>query len=89
MIRQNVKFTEQKLNAAAPATSAGLIDFLQAQDRLQTELKRTDQESEMARKAGEVARRMQSAQADRFEESLYWLLSAATLGYLVLEIIGF
>jgi hypothetical protein len=32
---------------------------------------------------------MPSVQVDRLEDSLYWLLSAATLGYLVLEIIGF
>jgi hypothetical protein len=90
MIHQNTKFTQQKLTATIPMTSAGIIDFLKARDRLSAEFKGDSKEWEMTRKTNKVsARRMPSVRVDRLEDSLYWLLSAATLGYLVLEIIGF
>jgi len=90
MIQQNTKFTPQKLTATIPTTSAGIIDFLKARDRLSAEFNGASKESEMTWKARKVAaRRMPSARVDRLEDSLYWLLSVATLGYLVLEIIGF
>ena len=90
MIQQNTKFTQQKLTAAIPTTSACIIDFLKARDRLSAEFKGAGKELEMTRNARKVsARRMPSARVDRLEDSLYWLLSAATVGYLVLEIIGF
>jgi hypothetical protein len=90
MIQQNTKFTQQKLTAAIPTTSACIIDFLKARDRLSAEFEGTSRELEIAWKAHKIAaRRMPSVRVDRLEDSLYWLLSAATLGYLVLEIIGF
>jgi hypothetical protein len=90
MIQQNTKFTQQKLTAAIPTTSACVIDFLKARDRLSAEFEGTSKELEITWKARKVAAcRMPSVQVDRLEDSLYWLLSAATLGYLVLEIIGF
>jgi hypothetical protein len=90
MIQQNTKFTQQKLTATIPTTSAGIIDFLKVRDRLSAEFNGTSKESEMIWKARKVAaRRMPSVRVDRLEDSLYWLLSAATLGYLVLEIVGF
>jgi hypothetical protein len=90
MIQQNTKFTQQKLTATIPTTSAGIIDFLKARDRLSAEFNGTSKESEMIWKARKVAaRRMPAVRVDRLEDSLYWLLSAATLGYLVLEIVGF
>jgi hypothetical protein len=90
MIQQNTRFTQQKLTTAIPTDSARVIDFLKARDRLAAEFKGTRKESEMIWKARKVAaRRVPSARVDRLEDSLYWLLSAATVGYLVLEIIGF
>ncbi len=90
MIQQNTKFTQQKLRAAIPTTSACIIDFLKARDRLSAEFEGTSRELEIAWKAHKIAaRRMPSVRVDRLEDSLYWLLSAATVGYLVLEIIGF
>ncbi|MEY2607099.1 MAG: hypothetical protein QOH31_4939 [Verrucomicrobiota bacterium] len=90
MIQQNTKFTQQKLTAAIPTTSACIIDFLNARDRLSAEFEGTSKELEITWKARKVAaRRMPSVRVDRLEDSLYWLLSAATVGYLVLEIIGF
>ena len=90
MIPQNPKFTQQKLTAAIPTTSACIIDFLKARDRLSAEFEGTSKELKTTWKARKVgARRMPSVRVDRLEDSLYWLLSAATVGYLVLEIIGF
>jgi hypothetical protein len=90
MIQQNTKFTQQKLTAATPTTSACIIDFLKARDRLSAEFEGTSKELEKTWKARKVgARPMPSVRVDRLEDSLYWLLSAATVGYLVLEIIGF
>jgi hypothetical protein len=90
MIEQNAKFTQQKLTTAIPTTSACVIDFLKARDRLSAEFAGTSKELGIAWKADKVdARRLPSAQVDRLEDSLYWLLSAATLGYLVLKVIGF
>ncbi len=90
MIQQNTKFTQQKLTAAIPTTSACIIDFLKARDRLSAEFEGTSRELEITWKAHKIAaRRMPSVRVDRLEDSLYWLLSAATVGYLVLEIIGF
>jgi hypothetical protein len=90
MIRQNAKFTQQELPAAAPDASASGIDFFKARDRLSAGFEQTGEEFEIKREIRMVAtRRLPSVrQSDRFEESVYWLLSAATLAYLVLRIIG-
>jgi hypothetical protein len=83
-----MKFIQQEF-PAAPNASACVIDFLEARDRLAAEPEGNSKEFEIIQKARKVAaRRLPSARVDRAEESLYWLLSAATLGYLVLEIIG-
>jgi hypothetical protein len=90
MIQQNTRFTQQKLTTTIPTASACVIDFAKARDRLSAEFMGTSKESEMIWKARKVAAcRMPAARVDRLEDSLYWLLSAATVGYLVLEIIGF
>ncbi len=90
MIRQKMNFTQQKLSAAPTASLACVIDFFEARDRLSAEFAETGKCFEMKRKVRKVAaRRIPSVERiDRLEESLYWLLSAATLGYLVLAIIG-
>lgn len=78
------------LSTVSRAPSACVIDFLEARDRLSAGFEASREEFEINRKAGNVAaRRIPSVgRFDRLEESLYWLLSAATLIYLVLEIIG-
>jgi len=78
------------LSTVIRASSASVIDFFEARDRLSAGFEASGEEFEIKRKAGNVgARRIPSVgHFDRLEESIYWLLSAATLIYLVLEIIG-
>jgi hypothetical protein len=90
MIQQNVEFTSEKLTAATPATSASVVDFLEARDRLSAEFEGSSKDFKLTWRTRKViAPRMPSPRVDRLEESLYWLISAATLGYLLLEIVGF
>ena len=67
-----------------------VIDFFEARDRLSAGFESSSEEFEIKRKAGNVAARQipSVGRFDRLEESLYWLLSAATLIYLVLAVIG-
>jgi hypothetical protein len=67
-----------------------VIDFFEARDRLSAGFESSSEEFEIKRKAANVAARQipSVGRFDRFEESLYWLLSAATLIYLVLAVIG-
>jgi hypothetical protein len=78
------------LSTVIRAPSTCVIDFFEARDRLSAGFESTSEEFEIKRKAGKVAaRRIPSVgRFDRLEESLYWLLSAATLIYLVLAVIG-
>jgi hypothetical protein len=78
------------LSTVIRAPSECVIDFFEARNRLSAGFEASSEEFEIKRKAGNVAaRRIPSVgRFDRLEESLYWLLSAATLIYLVLEIIG-
>ena len=78
------------LSTVSRAPSACVIDFFEARDRLSAGFEASSEEFEIKRKTGNVAARRISlvGRFDRLEESLYWLLSAATLIYLVLEIIG-
>jgi hypothetical protein len=78
------------LNEVPPTSSASDIDFFKARDRLSARFEETSQECEIKRKIRKVAaRRMPPVRRiDRLEESLYWLLWAATLVYLLLWIIG-
>jgi hypothetical protein len=73
--------------ARAPSTC--VIDFFEARDRLPARDKRS-KEFEIHPTTGRVASYRQSAvqRADRLEELLYWLLAAAMMVYLLLEIIG-
>jgi hypothetical protein len=67
-----------------------VIDFFDARDRLRAGFEESSKEFEINRKASNVAaHRLPSAErVDRLEELLYWLLSAATLVYLLLCIAG-
>jgi hypothetical protein len=64
------------------------IDFFETSDRLAEGFKESGREFD--RRTSEVAaRRLPGVKrVGRLEESLYWLFSAAVLGYLLLEIIG-
>lgn len=85
-----MNFTQQKWSAAPTASLACVIDFFETRDRLSAEFAETRTGFEVKRKVRKVgARRIPSVgRIDRLEESFYWLLSAATLDYLVLGIIG-
>ncbi len=70
--------------------SACVIDFFDGRDRLPARFEDSSKEFEINRRANKVvAHRPPSVEpVDRLEESVYWLLSAATLVYLLLGIIG-
>jgi hypothetical protein len=78
------------LSTVIRAPSACVINFFEARDRLLAGFEVSSQEFEIKPKAGNVAaRRIPSiGRIDRLEESLYWLLSAATLVYLIFGIVG-
>jgi hypothetical protein len=74
---------------ASPARSTYVIDFLDVGDRLPPGFEECSKEAEINRKANKAAHRLASADwIDRLEESLYSLLSAATLVYLLLWFIS-
>ena len=65
--------------------SACVIDFFEARDGLGAEFEVSSKEFEADWRASKVANRLPSVErVDRLEESIYWLLSAATLVYLLL-----
>jgi hypothetical protein len=72
------------------APSGYAVDFLEARDRLPVGIEGTSQEFEMNRIAKEAAahRLLAVTRMDRLEESIYWLLAAATIVYLLLGIIS-
>jgi hypothetical protein len=72
------------------APSGCVSDFLPARDRLPTGLEGTSHDFEMNRIAKEAAadRLLAVTRMDRLEESVYWLLSAATIVYLLFGIIS-
>ena len=67
-----------------------VIDFFEARDRLSAQLERTAKESAFAStiRRTTIRRKRAADPGDTLEESLYWLISAATLAYLVLGILG-
>ncbi len=72
------------------APSACAIDFFEARNSLTTGFEEGSKEFEKRKASKVAARRTPSlGRIDRLEESLYWLLSAATLVYLFLGLIGF
>jgi hypothetical protein len=85
------QFDEDKtLSRMTRGSSVWGIDFIETGDRLAEEFEESGREFEINRRASEVAaRRLPGVKrVGRLEESLYWLCSAAVLGYLLLEIIG-
>jgi hypothetical protein len=72
------------------APSGCVIDFFAARDWLQTGFAEGGPRIEIHQKPDELAaQRLPSVErVDRLEESLYWLLSAATLIYFLFGIIG-
>jgi hypothetical protein len=67
-----------------------VIDFFETRDRLMKGFEDSSKEFEINGRASKVAAcRLRSVKGgDRLKESLYWLFSAALLGYLLLEIIA-
>jgi hypothetical protein len=78
------------LSQMTRASSVWEIDFFETRNRLAEGFEESRKEFELDRRASEVAtRRLPGVKrVGRLEESLYWLFSAALLGYLLLEIIG-
>ena len=71
------------------APSARVIDFFEARDRLRAEFEVSSKELQVNWRARKVANRLPSVErVDRLEESIYWLLAAATLVYLFLGVTG-
>jgi hypothetical protein len=66
-----------------------IIDFFETRNRLRAELEDRGEEFEFSPKVGQAAAPPLPSigQMDRFEESLYWLVSAATLIYLLFMIV--
>ena len=103
-LQEEMKFAERELPAAPGATPpprtneattpskliGAPFDLFEGVDRLPGGFEGSGQEFEVNRSAKEAAARRLTAVArmDRFEESAYWLLSAATLVYLLLGIIS-
>jgi hypothetical protein len=69
--------------------SASVIDFFEARDRLPAGFEGRSKAFEINRKSGKVvvSRYPSIGRMDRFEESLYWFLSAATLIFLLFELL--
>jgi hypothetical protein len=79
-----------KLSEATCSLSACVIDFFEARDRLKPGL---DEPGQLLGKKGksqklDLHRLPSIKRADRLEESVYWVLSAAMLIYLLIEIIS-
>jgi hypothetical protein len=67
--------------------TACVIDFFEARDRLRAGFEVSSKEFEVNWRASKVANRLPSVErVDRLEELIYWLLSAATLVYLLLGV---
>ena len=79
-----------KFLGATSRPSTCVIDFFEARDRLKPGLDERSQNLGTKGKSQKLAlQRIPSIKrADRLEESIYWVLSAVMLVYLLLEIIG-
>jgi hypothetical protein len=85
----HIEETTTLLEATRPP-SACVIDFFEARDRLKPGLEEHGQQLEIKGKSQKLAlhRLPTIKRADRLEESVYWVLSAVTVVYLLLGIIG-
>jgi hypothetical protein len=78
------------LEEPLPVSSAPVIDFIQAHKRLIAQSERSSEESvieQEVRKAA-IQRRQLLASGFLFEDAAYWLISAAVLAYLAIEILS-
>jgi hypothetical protein len=78
------------LSKLTRGSSVSVNDSVEALDRLAEGFEDSGQGFEINQRLSKLApRRLPSVKRiDRLEESLYWLFSAVTLAYLLLEIIG-
>ena len=78
------------LTEVPPVSPAYLIDFFEARRKLLTESERTAQKSGMDRQVKEPVRRREWSLhlAEAFELGCYWLIGAAMLTGLALEMFG-
>lgn len=78
------------LSKEVPTASACVIEFFEARNSLTAGFEEGRKEFEKWKASKVAASRLPSLRRiDRVGESLYWLLSAATLVYLLLALIGF
>ena len=68
-----------------------LVDFFKARNRLPADLAGSAEETEIAERAYRtfVFEKRSSKRTDIVEAALYWLISAPTLAYLTLVVLGF
>lgn len=88
--RSGPRFDEaETISSLSSTRSVYIIDFFQTRNRMAAELEDRREELETDLKAGQAADPPLPSigQMDRFEESLYWLISAATLIYLLFVIV--
>jgi len=88
--RSAPRFDEaETISGLTRTRSVPIIDFLEARNRLPAELESRSEEFEINLKAGQAAAPPLPSigRMDRFEESLYWFISAATLIYLLFVIV--
>ena len=80
---------QPNLNEVLPNSAAYVIDFFEARDRLPAGFEGRSKAFEINRKSGKVvvSRYPSIGRMNRLEESLYWFLSAATLIYLLFELL--
>ena len=85
----HIEETTKLLEATCPS-SACVINFFEASDRLKPGLRDRGQKLGIKGKSRKLAlyRLPSIKRADRLEESIYWVLSTIMIVYLLLEIIG-
>jgi hypothetical protein len=76
------------LSESPPTSTARVIDFVEARHRLLAESEMIGRQCDVEPQVEEIAiRRERSAElVDALEEAFYWLISAAVVVYLALEI---
>jgi hypothetical protein len=85
------RFVEERtLSRMTRHSTVWVIDLFEMGDRAAEVFEESGKKFVLNRRASKVAagRRPGANRVGRLEESLYWLFSAAVLGYLLLEIIG-
>ena len=85
----HIEETTKLLQATGPSSGC-VIDFFEARDRLKPGLDECGHQFKMTGKSQKLAlHRLPSIKrADRLEESVYWVLSAVMVVYLLFGILG-